>query len=67
MLHCSTLGQIRHSSSVSMLSPGACRSSLKWAHLAGESKTVGYSVGLMLIIFEFSVVMSSFDIQYGQA
>ena len=63
MLHCMTFGQIRHSSWLSMLPPGACRSPLKCAHLAGESKTVGYSVGLMLIIFEFSVLMSSFDMQ----
>jgi hypothetical protein len=46
-----------------MLPPGACKSPLKWAHLAGESKTIGYSVGLMLIIFELSVLMSIFDMQ----
>ena len=46
-----------------MVSPGACRSPLKCAHLAGESKTMGYSVGLMLIIFWFSVAISSFDMQ----
>ena len=61
------MGQIRHSSCVSMVSPGACRSPLKCAHLAGESKTMGYSVGLTLIIFWFSVAISSFDMQYGQA
>jgi len=61
------LGQIRHSSCVSMVSPGACKSPLKWAHLAGESKTMGYSVGLTLIIFSFRVAISSFDMQNGQA
>ena len=40
---------------------------LNWAHLAGESKTVGYSVALMSIIFMFWVMMSSFDMQCGQA
>jgi hypothetical protein len=63
MLHWSTLGQIKHSSCISILSPGACKSPLKCAHLAGESKTVGYSVGFTLIIFVFSVNMSSFDMQ----
>ena len=57
------MGQIRHSSCVSMVSPGACKSPLKWAHLAGESKTMGYSVGLTLIIFSFRVAISSFDMQ----
>ena len=63
MLHCMTFGQIRHSSCVSMLCPGACRSPLKCAHLAGESRTVGYSVGLMLSILLFWVVMLIFDMQ----
>ena len=65
--HWSTFGQIRHSSCVSMVSPGACRSPLKCAHLAGESKTMGYSVGLTLIIFSFRVAISSLDMQKGQA
>lgn len=67
MLHWSTLGQTKHSSLESTLSGGVLRSPLKWAHLAGESKTVGYSVALMLMIFSFSVMMSSRDMQKGQA
>jgi len=40
---------------------------LKWAHFAGESNTVGYSVAFMSVIFVFWVIMSSFDMQCGQA
>jgi len=50
-----------------MLPGGALSNPLKWAHLAGESSTIGYSVGLTLIILELSVEMSSFDMQNGQA
>ena len=63
MLHWSTFGQIRHSSCVSMFSGGAFKSPLKCAHLAGESKTLGYSVGFTFTTFEFSVTMSSLDMQ----
>ncbi len=67
MLHWSTLGQIRHSSWVSVLPGGAFSSPLKWAHLAGESKTVGYSVALTSIIFILSVIISRRDMQNGHA
>ena len=39
----------------------------KCAHFAGDSKTFGYSVAFTPVIFIFSVVMSSLDIQKGQA
>jgi len=42
-LHCSTLGQIKHSS---VLPDGGISNPLKCAHLAGESKTIGYSVAV---------------------
>jgi hypothetical protein len=40
MLHWSTLGQIRHSSGKGASEGKACRNPKKWAHLAGESKTL---------------------------
>jgi hypothetical protein len=46
-----------------MLSPGAWSKPLKWAHFAGESKTMGYSVGFTSIILLFSVISVSFDMQ----
>ena len=49
------MGLIRHSSCVRTLFPGAWSRTLKWAHLAGMSKAMGYSVGLALIIFSFWV------------
>lgn len=50
-----------------MLPGGAFESPLKCAHLAGESKTVGYSVALTLTIFSFAVSNSNLDMQKGQA
>ncbi len=67
MLHWSTFGQIRHSSGNGAFSGLGFKSPEKWAHFAGESNTLGYSVGFMPVIFIFSVIMSSFDMQYGQA
>jgi hypothetical protein len=67
LLHCSTLGQIKHSSCVNMLPGGAFKSPLKCAHLAGESKTIGYSVGFTLTIFPLAVSNFNRDIQNGQA
>jgi len=64
LLHCRTLGQIKHSSLV----PGGVFSSpLKCAHLAGESRTMGYSVALTPTILSFVVSNSKRDIQNGQA
>ena len=67
MLHWSTLGQSRHSSGSGALCGRAFNSPEKWAHFAGDSNTFGYSVGFTSMIFMFSVTMSSFDMQYGQA
>ena len=68
MSHWSTFGQIRHSSGKGAFSGRPrFRSPEKWAHLAGESNTFGYSVALMLLIFMFSVAMSIFELQCGQA
>ena len=64
LLHCRTLGQIKHSS---VLPDGALSSPLKCAHFAGESKTIGYSVALMPTIFSFTVSSSKRDMQNGQA
>ena len=50
-----------------MLPDGVLSNPLKCAHLAGESKTMGYSVALTLTTLEFSAVKSSFDMQNGQA
>jgi hypothetical protein len=65
-VHCNALGQIKHSSGKA---PDGKEFSepLNWAHFAGESNTIGYSIGLTSMIFMFSVIMSSFDIQCGQA
>jgi hypothetical protein len=67
MLHWSTFGQIRHSSGKGASCGRAFRSPEKWAHFAGDSNTLGYSVGFTPVIFKFSVVMSSFDMQWGHA
>ena len=66
-LHWSTLGQIKHSSCVNVLPGGAFKSPLKCAHLAGESKTVGYSIALTFTIFSLAVSNSNLDMQNGQA
>src|SRR5674476_1180954 len=50
-----------------MLPGGAFKSPLKCAHLAGESKTIGYSVARTPTIFSFAVSNSSRDIQKGHA
>lgn len=50
-----------------MLPGGAFKSPLKCAHLAGESKTIGYSVALTPTIFSFAVSNSSRDMQNGHA
>jgi len=63
MLHWSTFGQIKHSSCSSILSVGVFKSPLKRAHLAGESKTKGYSVGFMPITLVSLVTILSFDMQ----
>jgi hypothetical protein len=63
MVHWSTFGQIRHSSGRGAFGGRAFRSPEKWAHFAGESKTLGYSVGFTLMTFMFSVIMSIFDMQ----
>jgi hypothetical protein len=66
VLHWSALGQIKHSSGIV---PGgkAFRAPLKWAHFAGESSTVGYSVGLTPTTLLSCIVISSFDMQCGHA
>ena len=66
-LHCSTFGQSRHSSGNGAPSGKGFKSPEKCAHFAGESNTFGYSVGFTLVIFMFSVVISSLDMQCGQA
>jgi hypothetical protein len=66
-LHWSTLGQSRHSSGNGALWGLALRSPENCAHFAGDSNTLGYSDGFTPMIFMFSVVMSSFDMQCGQA
>jgi hypothetical protein len=50
-----------------VLPGGAFSSPLKCAHLAGESKTVGYSVALTPTIFSLAVSNSNLDMQNGQA
>ena len=67
MLHWSTLGQSRHSSGKGALCGRAFRRPENCAHFAGDSNTFGYSVGFTPTIFMFSVTMSSFDMQCGQA
>jgi hypothetical protein len=66
-LHWSTFGQSRHSSGKGASCGRAFRNPEKWAHFAGDSNTLGYSVGFTPTIFMFSVTMSSFDMQCGQA
>ena len=66
-LHWSTLGQSKHSSGNGASCGRVFRSPEKCAHFAGDSKTFGYSVGFTLVIFMLFVVMSSFDMQCGQA
>jgi len=63
MLHWSTFGQIRHSSGSGAFGGRAFGSPEKWAHFAGESKTIGYSVGFTPTTFRFSVTMSILDMQ----
>ena len=65
-LHWSAFGQIKHSSGT-IPDGKELNDPLKWAHFAGESNTMGYSVAFMSIIFVFWVIMSSFDMQCGQA
>ena len=65
--HCRTLGHMRHSSGMGVPLGMPFSKPEKWAHLAGESKTFGYSVALMPVIRMFSVVMSILDMQWGQA
>jgi hypothetical protein len=67
MLHWSTFGQSRHSSGRGALCGRAFSKLEKCAHFAGDSKTFGYSAGFTPTIFMFSMVMSSFDMQCGQA
>ena len=67
ILHWSTFGQSKHSSGNGASCGRAFRSPEKWAHFAGDSNTLGYSVGFTPMIFMFSVIMSSFDMQYGHA
>ena len=68
MLHWRTLGQTRHSSDSGASSGRLFISPEKWAHLAGESRTVGgYPAGRMSMIFVPSVMMSSLDMQCGHA
>ena len=67
MLHWRTFGQTRHSSDSGASSGKLFRSPEKCAHLAGESKTVGYSVGRTSMTFVPLVMMSSLDMQCGHA
>jgi hypothetical protein len=67
MLHWSTFGQSKHSSGKGASYGRAFRKLEKCAHFAGDSNTLGYSAGFTLTIFMFSMVMSSFDMQCGQA
>jgi len=67
MLHWRTFGQTRHSSDSGASSGRLFMSPEKWAHLAGESRTVGYPVVRMSMIFVPSVTMSSLDMQCGHA
>lgn len=67
ILHWSTFGQSKHSSGNGAFSGRAFKSAEKWAHFAGDSNTLGYSAGFTPMIFMFSVIMSSFDMQYGHA
>ena len=66
-LHWSTFGQSRHSSGNGASYGRAFKRLEKWAHFAGDSNTLGYSAGFTSTIFMFSMVMSSFDMQCGQA
>ena len=66
-LHWSTFGQSRHSSGNGASCGRAVSKLEKWAHFAGDSNTLGYSAGFTFVIFMSSMVMSSFDMQYGQA
>ena len=67
MLHWSTFGQSRHSSGRGAFFGRVFRRLEKWAHFAGDSNTFGYSAGFTPVIFMFSVIMSSFDMQNGHA
>jgi hypothetical protein len=63
MLHWSIFGQSRHSSGRGALSGLVFSKLEKCAHFAGDSNTFGYSAGFTSIIFIFSMVISSFDMQ----
>jgi hypothetical protein len=67
MLHCSTFGQIKHSSGNGSPSGKVFKSPEKCAHFAGESNTVGYSVALTPTTFILSITISNFDMQNGHA
>ena len=67
MLHCSTFGQIKHSSGSGSPSGRVFKSPEKWAHFAGESNTFGYSVAFTPTTFILSIIISSFDMQNGHA
>jgi hypothetical protein len=67
MLHWSTLGQSKHSSGNGASCGSGFNKLEKCAHFAGDSNTFGYSAGFTPTIFMFSKVMSSFDMQCGQA
>jgi hypothetical protein len=58
---------MRHSSGSGWSLETEFRKPEKWVHFAGESKTLGYSIGLMSTIFRSWAIMSIFDWQWGQA
>ncbi len=62
-LHWRTFGQTRQSSDNGASDGMVFMSPEKCAHLAGESKTVGYSVARTSMTFVPSVMMSSLDMQ----
>lgn len=65
-LHWSAFGWIKHSSGT-VPDGKELNDPLKWAHFAGESNTMEYSVAFLSVIFVFCVIMSSFDMQCGRA
>src|SRR3972149_3271312 len=67
ILHCSTFGQIKHSSGNGSPSGKVFKSPEKCAHFAGESNTFGYSVAFTPTTFILSITKSSFDMQNGHA
>ena len=62
-----SFGQIRQSSDIAAFSGRLLINPEKCAHFAGDSKTVGYSVGFISTIFRPSVTMSSLGMQCGWA